>query len=266
MANEQNRIILNMPQVKYMELYENYSLGKVELNDIYRYMTFNVKPSTDNKPFFFDTNKFVPLDLLMLLLLLSSIVNFIYQNLKRSQVYQSSIYFGLIGVGFMLIEIPIIQKSLLFLGNPTKSFSYVLFSLLLSCGIGSYLSNRKIFDFKIKDRKIIFLVIPILILLLQISFPILFDRFRGIGEIYKLLMITGLLFPLGFFLGMAFPKGISSLALNNQEQHISLIWGVNGVMSVMGSVLATIVSMKLGFNAANLLGGLMYLSIFIFKY
>lgn len=265
-ANEQKRVIINIPEIKYMDLYKNYSEGAIELKDIYKYMPFNIIPPTDDRPFFFDDNKAAPLNLIGLFLILLLFIRSIYKKIKGSHIYDSALYFGTIGIGFMLIEIPLIQKSSLFLGNPTKSFSYVLFSLLLSCGIGSFFSNKKVFDIKIKNRQIIFLLIPIMIILLQISLPFLIGRFRGIEDSYKLLMLTCLLFPLGFFLGMAFPKGISKLNLNKQEQHIPLMWGINGVMSVMGSVLALIISMKFGFNAASLLGGLMYLSIFIFKY
>lgn len=190
----------------------------------------------------------------------------ISKKIRGSQIYGKALYFSAIGLGFMLIEIPLIQKSMLFLGNPTKSFSYVLFSLLLSCGIGSYFSNRKVFDIRVRGRQIIFVVIPILTILLQIAIPIMIKEYRTIEDGFKLLMLAGLLFPLGFFLGMAFPKGIAKLTENNQERHIPLMWGINGVMSVMGSVVAIIISMKLGFTVANLVGGLMYLGIFIFDY
>ena len=62
----------------------------------------------------------------------------------------------------MMIEIPLVQKSILYLGNPAKAFSYVLFSLLLSCGIGSYFSDKKIFNYRVNNKRILFLMIPIL--------------------------------------------------------------------------------------------------------
>lgn len=265
-ANAQNRVIINIPQIVYWDVYNKYSKGEIELFDIYKSMPFNVTPTTDDKPFFFDYDKAVPLNVMGLFIIMFLLAWSIYKRIKGSEIFNSALYFGAIGLGFMLIEIPLIQKSLLFLGNPTKSFSYVLFALLLSCGIGSYFSNKKIFDFKIKHRQIIFLLIPMIIILLQISLPILIYKYRAIADNYKLLILAGFLFPLGFFLGMAFPKGIAKLNRNKQEQYIPLMWGINGIMAVMGSVVALIISMKLGFNAANLLGGLIYLSIFIFKY
>ncbi len=265
-AKIQNRVVENIPQTVYIDIYDRYSKGEIELSDIYKGIPFNTVPATDDKPFFFDYGKGVPLTLIALLTIMISASLIIYKKIRESEIYKSALYFGAIGLGFMLIEIPLIQKSMLFLGNPTKSFSYILFSLLLSCGIGSYFSNKKIFNIKIKQRQIIFVIIPILTILLQISIPIMIDKYRIIEDGFKLLMLAGLLFPLGFFLGMAFPKGIAKLNLVKQDQHIPLMWGINGIMSVAGSVLALIISMKIGFTAANLVGGLVYLSIFIFNY
>ncbi|MBU5313490.1 hypothetical protein KQI38_15820 [Tissierella carlieri] len=262
----QNRVVENIPQTVYRDEYYRYSKGEIELSDIYKGIPFNTVPSIDNKPFFFDYGKGIPLTLLTLLAIMVLASWIIYKRIRESEIYKSSLYFGAIGLGFMLIEIPLIQKSMLFLGNPTKSFSYILFSLLLSCGIGSYFSNKKIFNIKIKHRQIIFVIIPILTILLQMVIPLMIDKYRIIEDSFKLLILAGLLFPLGFFLGMAFPKGITKLNLNKQEKHIPLMWGINGIMSVTGSVLALIISMKVGFTAANLAGGLVYLSIFIFDY
>ncbi|OLS01971.1 spermidine synthase family protein [Tissierella creatinophila] len=265
-AMAQNRRIENIPGKVYIDVYYKYSTGEIDLSDIYKGMPINTIPATDDKPFFFDFGKGIPLTLLGLFMIILSVTLVIYKKVKESEIYKSTLYFGTIGVGFMMIEIPLIQKSMLFLGNPTKSFSYVLFSLLLSCGIGSYYSNKKIFNIKIKHRQIIFMIIPVLTILLQIVIPIMISKYRIVGDGFKLLLLAGLLFPLGFFLGMAFPKGIAKLNANKQERYIPLMWGINGILSVMGSVLALIISMKLGFTVANLIGGLLYLSVFIFDY
>ena len=52
-----------------------------------------------------------------------------------------TLYFMLIGIGFMLIEIGFLQRFSVFLGHPIYSLSIVLFSLILSTGIGSLLSD-----------------------------------------------------------------------------------------------------------------------------
>ena len=51
-------------------------------------------------------------------------------------------YFGLLGAGFMLVEVALLQRFVLLLGHPVYSLTVTLFSLLLGTGLGSYLSRR----------------------------------------------------------------------------------------------------------------------------
>jgi len=174
-------------------------------------------------------------------------------------------YFSALGVGFMLIEIPLIQKSILFLGNPSKAFSYILFSLLLSCGIGSYFSNKKIFNIEFKERQIIFLLIPLVLTLQILILPIMIENYRELNDILRLAILPVFLMPLGFFMGMGFPKGIAKVNEEGKGNIIPLIYTTNGIMSVTGSVAAIALSVTLGFTATMILGGIVYLSIFIFR-
>ncbi|WP_427340045.1 hypothetical protein [Caloranaerobacter sp. DY30410] len=265
-AVKQDRIIINMPGIKYMDLYNKLVLGKSTLEEMYDKLYFNAKPTTDNKPFFYDFKKGIPNILQTLIILISIIIVLLYRtSIRNIRNLRLLFYFSTIGIGFMLIEISLIQKSILFLGNPIRAFSYTIFSLLLSCGIGSYFSNKKIFKTTIKHRDIVFVFIPILIMFLLIALPIITKLYKDFKEIYKLIILTITLFPLGFFMGMAFPKGILRLKEKGQKEYIPLMLGVNGIMSVMGSVLSLIISMNFGFTITMLFGALMYLTIFIFK-
>src|SRR5438094_3826489 len=51
------------------------------------------------------------------------------------------VYFAGIGFGFMLVEVSQMERLIVFLGHPTYGLSVVLFALLLSSGIGSYLTE-----------------------------------------------------------------------------------------------------------------------------
>ena len=51
-------------------------------------------------------------------------------------------YFLFIGTGYILIEVGLIQKFVLFLGHPTYALTVVIFSLLTSSGLGSFASRR----------------------------------------------------------------------------------------------------------------------------
>ncbi|WP_425449376.1 hypothetical protein [Dethiothermospora halolimnae] len=262
---KQDRVIMNFPGLMSIGIYEALSENTIGLEELYNKIPFNSKPAIDDKPFFYDFEKGIPDSLkgLLITVFVVTIILFAY-IIKKKSVLKPSIYFGLIGAGFMLIEIPLIQKSILFLGNPSRSFSYILFSLLLSCGIGSYLSSKKIFKTSIKDRRVIFIIIPLISAILLILLPNVINTFVDVRDIYKLAILTVLLFPLGFFMGMAFPQGIAKLS-GKDETYIPLMWGVNGVMSVTGSVIALAISMILGFTAAIVVGIIMYILIFLFK-
>jgi hypothetical protein len=79
----------------------------------------------------------------------------------------------------------------------------------------------------------------------------------------RVLFTVALLLPLGFFLGMPFPMGIRIISAGKKRHTIPLMWGLNGTMSIGGSVLAVIVSMKMGFSFSLVLGGLVYLLLFL---
>ena len=81
----------------------------------------------------------------------------------------------------------------------------------------------------------------------------------------RILVSFGLLFPLGFFMGMPFPHGLRLLKQKKKGNVVPLMWGLNGTMSIGGSVLAVIISMKIGTSYALALGGLIYLLLFLFS-
>src|SRR5206468_4481241 len=51
-------------------------------------------------------------------------------------------YFIAVGLGYILVEISLIQRFVLFLGHPTYALTVVVFLMLLSSGIGSLASRR----------------------------------------------------------------------------------------------------------------------------
>ncbi|HBN86509.1 MAG TPA: spermine synthase, partial [Clostridiales bacterium] len=108
---------------------------------------YNVTPATDNNPYFYNFNKGVPSTLITILVVvaLCSIVLFAPFASKRRNL-KPTLYFSLLGIGFMMIEVPLIQKFILYLGHPTLAFTFVLSALLLGSGIGGYLSNTKLFN------------------------------------------------------------------------------------------------------------------------
>lgn len=156
----------------------------------------------------------------------------------------------------MLIEVALVQKFILFLGQPTLAFSIILFSMLVGGGFGSFFSDRFKGDLV---RKVILVssLIGALTIAYAAALPYAFDQFLEYDTVVRSLISAVLLFPLGFLLGMPFPTGLK-IFKQFFEQDVGWMWGINGAMSVLGSVLAVVLAIVYGFTLALLLGGAIY--------
>lgn len=161
----------------------------------------------------------------------------------------SLVYFAAIGVGFLVLEIVLIQRFVLFLGFPTYSLSVVLCALLVFTGLGSLISSRRRADRRVLTVALslaagliaagAFGLQPLLRALIDLPFPV------------RIAITLGLLAPLGLALGAAMPIGLRRL----QGLHpagVAWAWGINGVASVLASVLGITLAIKLGFAVATL--------------
>jgi len=165
-------------------------------------------------------------------------------------------YFALIGLAFMLIEIPLIQKLVLLFGHPTLTFSVVIAALLLSVGIGSLSSKLVTNRLPLKSTgTLIFAYSGLLFVLL----PLFIGTFQGSNLTAKSLATFMLVFPAGFLMGQLFPTGIRLAEECGRAEHIPLLRGINGWMSGLGAILSLIVAMYFGYNAVLLLGASIYL-------
>jgi len=168
----------------------------------------------------------------------------------------SVVFFGAIGVGFLLLEIALIQRFVLFLGFPTYALSVVLFALLAFTGIGSLLSAR----LREPRRGLIValacggVLIAAAALGLQ---PLLRSLIEWPFEARVALTIV-LLAPAGLALGMAMPIGLTRLAGLHPDA-VPWAWAVNGIASVLASVLAVAVAITWGFAVVTLLALACYL-------
>jgi hypothetical protein len=158
------------------------------------------------------------------------------------------VFFAAIGFGFMLVEISQMQRLIVFLGHPTYGLSTVLFALLLSSGLGSYLTEG------IKNPGSARPTIALLILLgVLVAFgsltPFAIRQFQGSTTTARILVAVGLLFPLGLFMGMPFPLGMK-LASNRSASLTPWLWGINGATSVCASVIAVVIALNSGISAS----------------
>ena len=178
---------------------------------------------------------------------------------RRASKLRDLSFFVCIGVGFIIVEIGLLQRFTLFLGHPIHSLRVVLFSLLLSSAVGSLLSGRA------KNPKSLLKVLAgaglgvaaIMVIYAYALGPLFYG---GIGwPLTARVVVAGALVGLpGLLMGMMLPTAVRLLAGRHTEI-IPWAWGLNGAASVLGSVLSMIVAIHLGFTLTLLAGGAVYL-------
>lgn len=247
------------------------SKGQISPDALAENANFNLKAVSDNDPFFYKFELGLP-SIITTLLILATIAMIGGWLIKPGHLIESGVssnnflflvLFSFLGIGFMLIEIPLIQKFMLFLGQPTYSVAVLLFSLLLGAGIGSWSSG---FIWKSKTLLKLRIAVVIVSLLTSIYIFLLnstFTIFLGDSFFIRILVSFALLLPLGFFLGMPFPLGMKLLDEFSLRQYVPRMWGVNGIGSVLGSTLAIALAISYGFSYAMSLGAVLYFSLFI---
>src|SRR5271165_4217571 len=202
--------------------------------------TYNVAPVTDNAPFFFFTLKpaqmfggaelggidwkvNVGIAILGIVLIVSvaAVIVFLVLPLALAPETRSGrslrvLYFVAIGLGYIMVEIALIQRFVLFLGYPTYALTVVVFLMLLSSGAGSLLSHRWLSKPTRVGLVLIFIVAGLAIYV--VALPRLLEAMIGLPFAAKLLMSGLLLIPLGFAMGMPFPSGLRALSATDKVQ------------------------------------------------
>ena len=251
--------------------YHNQQLQESDLRAILK-----LKPPIDDSPFYFAKEQ-VPNQMILLLetvLGVSAVLALLliyYSRRNRALTITSStsswfhmIFVIFIGLGFMFLEITFIQKFLLLLGTPIMALTVILFSILLSSGIGAYLSGKL---FHKNPYKAVVVSIPLLVGIVLAYYGLLqgiIDSTIILQLPQRILLTFALLSPAGLLMGFQFPS-ITRMASthSNQGEHsdenITLLWGINVIASVIATVLTAISSMVIGFNGNLLLGAGLYL-------
>lgn len=164
------------------------------------------------------------------------------------------LYFLCLGLGFMFIEIVLIQRFILFLGRPVYALSVTLFSVLIFSGCGSLASNR------LGTRaKMVLPTLGLGVIVYHFSLSPLFHLFLGQPLTVRILVSVLLLAPLSFLLGIPFPLGIRILNRLSPTS-IPWAWGINSCSSVVGSITAVVIALHFGFSMVFVLAGVIYLA------
>jgi spermidine synthase len=163
------------------------------------------------------------------------------------------LYFSCLGFAFIFIEIALMQRFALVLGHPSRALVAVLGTLLGAAGVGSYASAR----LRLAPVWCMALIVG-LTLALAYGYPPLLDLLLPRPLWLRVLATCGLVFPLGFFLGVPFPAGLAEVAGHHRDV-VPWMWAANGATSVFGSILAIVLAMGVGFTAVLQLAAAGYL-------
>jgi hypothetical protein len=243
----------------------------------------DISPPTDNRPFFFQmadlrtlfnrdiwhddyvTRPVLVLALLAITVLLLAAMCLAFpllvdrrrgRLLRRSNAAAYSFFAG-IGLGFLLIEVSLLQRLSIFLGHPTYGLTVVLFSMLVFSGIGSMSTERLV-----RSERRRSLVAPVLVLLAVVGVhgvvtPHVLDATDGATTPVRIATAVALLAPLAFMLGMPFAIGMRAVA-RLPEPPTAFLWAINGAASVCASVFGVVIALFSGITTAFWTGALAY--------
>jgi MFS family permease len=172
------------------------------------------------------------------------------------------IYFACLGIAYIMLQLSMIQKFTLFLGQPVITLLTVIATMLVASGIGSMFSFKFLNSSK-KRLILIFIIIAILSVALGLFNPFIFKSFVRLELVWRIIISIVLIFPIGFFMGMPFPIGLS-LIKDSEKKYVAFAWGINGFFSVIGTVISIILAMIIGFKFVFILSGCIYLLAMIF--
>jgi len=224
----------NRPFAAQMGLWKNFSFEK--LDKVLPYEFFG-----------FPLSKLIIAIILMIILGIIIPINLLpYLFSEEKLKFAPWLYFFMIGMGFMMIEVILIQQYALLIGTTIFSLTTILISLLLFSGIGSRFSKN------FKDP-VPFIAILLWLAINIIVFPLLVKLFGGLGLFPRILIAIIALAPLGFFMGMPFPK--AGLRVGKL-----IDWGfaVNGAASTFGATLVLLIAFTWGYSFALAFAGLCY--------
>ncbi|SMO42592.1 hypothetical protein SAMN06265219_10256 [Gracilimonas mengyeensis] len=285
-----SRLRENAPQVTYVpdqwrslpnttvnDFLQDIRTGRSGLQTVVENQQYDVTPVYDDSPYFYKIEPGIPemfnklffailaAGLLIIALPFMSISKKLVKSQKR-YIQKVLLLFTAIGIGFMVIEITLFQKLVLYLGSPTISLSILLSSLLIGMGVGS-LTGKKIYRDRIETRILVVsglvVIAGVFVILL---YPYLLEKLLIFDVIVRATTAFILLLPFGYLLGILFPSFIQLLEKAEMEEYVPWMYGVNGAMSVLGSVLAVMLSMIFGYTPAFLIGLGFYLLVLLLMF
>ena len=255
-------------------------------NQFYNHYQFDVRPVSDDRPFFFYTvqprdlwrfftsreresadykiNKALPLLYgLVAVSIVATLIILALPPLVLRQRLQSEpgtigglLYFLFIGAGYILIQVALIQKFILFLGHPTYALTVIIFSMLVFSGMGSFFSKRLIGDSQGRLSTVMLVIAALIVLLALVVTPVTSSGV-GLPFLLKILISVALIAPAAFAMGTPFPTGLTRLE-RAMPSAVRWAWSINAASSVLGSAAAIFLAIYLGLETTLIIGGGLY--------
>lgn len=252
---------------------------------------YDVTPTTDDSPFFFQFGRWHdvnplgsgwrenPLVLSGRLVLLTALTQAALLSLvvlvlpvvarrrgasdsKSVRAARPVAYFLLIGLSFMLLEIALMQRFTLYLGNPLYALAAVLAAILIAAGLGSSAANR--LSAGPRSTALPFVAIIALTVLYAWALPMIFRATIGLGMPSRLVIVLLLLFPLGFVMGVPFPAALSRCGRAGEGADLfGWAWAANGCGSVIGPIVGALLAIEIGFAAVMMVAAAGYALAFL---
>jgi len=164
-------------------------------------------------------------------------------------------YFGALGVAYIAVEVALMQRLALLLGHPTYSVTLTLFAILLFTGLGAAWADRLRAPAATLARPLL-LALALAILFVAFGLPRLVPLWLPLPLPARVALAALVIAPAAFTMGLPFPLAIRALA--GERGAIAWGWAANGCGSVIGSVLAVLGAMLLGFTVVLTLAGVVY--------
>jgi spermidine synthase len=162
-------------------------------------------------------------------------------RLERHNRAPPMVYFVALGLGFLLVEVALVQRFVLFLDHSARSFAIVVFGLLAFSGLGSMWSARMPWR---GGLAVLVAVVALYPVVLSTVLPGTLGGDLGVRIGITFLLLA----PLGFLMGIGFPRGLASLGAARPSR-LPLAWGLNGFTSVISAILAPMIALSWGFEA-----------------
>ncbi|MFH0899289.1 MAG: hypothetical protein V2A73_01540, partial [Pseudomonadota bacterium] len=174
--------------------------------------------------------------------------------LRKARKGAFLVYFAALGIGFMLVELGLVQRLTVFIGPPTIAFATVVAVLLVGSGLGSRLSAS------LDLRRALPVGVGAALTLTIVSTlvaPLVTEAALGAPLPARLALAIALVAPVGIALGTPFPLGLR-LVESRAPGLIPWVWGVNGFASVVASAASLLLATLVGFSGVLLGGAVAY--------